>query len=133
MRIPITNVIIICSTPSFDLQCSIDVVKNNLKEFDEECIYFYPGWIPERFDHVKDRVFSFVHIDVDLYEPTLHSLRFFYPRMEAGGIILCDDYGFTSCPGATAACDLYFKDKQEMMISLPCGGGFIIRSSAYSL
>ena len=32
------------------------------------------GWIPTRFQEVADRHFAFVHIDVDLYEPTRDSL-----------------------------------------------------------
>jgi len=110
-----------------DLACSLDVVKANLSEFDEDAVRFQRDWIPERFPDVGDQRFSFVHIDVDLYGPTRDSLAFFYPRMQAGGIILCDDYGFTTCPGATVAFDEYLLDKPEPMIGLPCGGGFLIK------
>ena len=86
-----------------------------------------PGWIPERFAEVRDKTFCFVHIDVDLYQPTKDSIAFFYPRMQPGGIILCDDYGFTTCPGATKAVDEYLGGKLEKMISLCSGGGFMIK------
>lgn len=108
-----------------DLSCNVDTVAKNLSVF--ERVNFCKGWIPERFPEVKDRRFCYVHIDVDLYQPTLDSIEFFYPRMNEGGIIVCDDYGFTSCPGATKAIDEYLKDKDEEMISLCCGGGFIIK------
>lgn len=110
-----------------DLACPLSVVKENLEEFGEEAVCFHQGWIPERFHELSQSHFSFVHIDVDLHEPTRDSLEFFYPRMSEGGIILCDDYGFTSCPGATAAFDEYLMDKPEPMIALPCGGGFLIK------
>ncbi len=110
-----------------DLACSLDVVKDNLSEFGEDAVRFHQGWIPDRFLDVGEQRFSFVHIDVDLHEPTRDSLAFFYPRMQTGGIILCDDYGFTTCPGATAAFDEYLLDKPEPMITLPCGGGFLIK------
>lgn len=110
-----------------DLCCALDVVRANLSEFGDEAVRFHEGWIPERFADVGHRRFSFVHIDVDLYEPTRDSLAFFYPRMQAGGIILCDDYGFTTCPGATVAFDEYLLDKPEPIIGLPCGGGFLIK------
>jgi hypothetical protein len=84
------------------------------------------GWIPERFPEVADRRFAFVHIDVDLEQPTRDSIEFFYPRMNKGGIILCDDYGFTTCPGATSTIDAYLLDKPEKMLSMCCGGGFLI-------
>lgn len=84
------------------------------------------GWVPDRFPEVQDRKFSFVHIDVDLYEPTKASLRFFAPRMSVGGIILCDDYGSTRCPGATQACEEWKVETGQTWVALAGGGGFAI-------
>ncbi len=42
---------------------------------------FYPGLFPETAGPVADQRFSFVHLDVDLYESTKAGLEFFYPRM----------------------------------------------------
>ena len=55
-------------------------------------VKIYKGWIPKKFESVKNIKFSFVHIDVDLYEPTLKSLEFFFPRLTKEGVIVCDDY-----------------------------------------
>jgi len=87
----------------------------------------YKGWIPDRFEVVADTRFCFVHVDVDLYEPTRDAVTFFYPRMVAGGILLCDDYGSTLCPGARRAVDEFFRDKLEYVIDLPTEQGFIIK------
>jgi hypothetical protein len=87
----------------------------------------YRGWIPERFEEVRDKRFAFVHVDVDLYQPTRDSLEFFYPRLSPGAVLLCDDYGFTSCPGATRAVDEFLTDKPEKMLALASGGGFFIK------
>ena len=54
-------------------------------------VRLYKGWIPERFDAVENSRFAFVHIDVDLYEPTLDSLEFFFPRLVEGGCMVIDD------------------------------------------
>lgn len=108
-----------------DLSCVLDEVKTNLQEFDK--VVFLEGWIPSRFGEVKERRFSFVHIDVDLYDPTKQSLEFFYPLLAPGGIMLCDDYGFETCPGATKAMEEFFADKSEKPVSLCGGGGFIIK------
>ncbi len=99
--------------------------RQNLSVFPN--VDFYRGWIPERFDEIADRTFSFVHIDVDLYQPTMDSIEFFYPRLEKGGLIVCDDYGFTTCPGARDAMDEFFQNKRELIIHLPTGQGFIIK------
>ena len=44
------------------------LVKANLNEFSK--VKFYKGWIPKRFGDVDGCTFSFIHVDVDLYEPT---------------------------------------------------------------
>ena len=108
-----------------DLVCLEDVAHTNLAPFENSQIL--KGWIPTRFAEVADRRFSFVHIDVDLHGPTRDSIEFFYPRMNDGGIIVCDDYRLTTCPGATAAIDDFLKDKPEKMLSLSSGGGFLIK------
>ena len=96
----------------------------------ERLIAVHAGWIPDRFADVEDSQFAFVHIDVDLYQPTADSLRFFYPRLAGGGIIVCDDYGFTTCPGARAAVDEFFADGPEPVLHLPTGQGVVIKSSS---
>jgi len=111
-----------------DLSIEEDFVRKNLIKFKN--VEFYKGWIPNRFDEVRERNFSFVHVDVDLYEPTLDSIRFFYERINTGGLFVCDDYGFLTCPGATAAIDEFLISKQEKMVSLPGGGGFFIKGCA---
>lgn len=82
---------------------------------------FHVGWIPERFEDVAERRFAFVHIDVDLHRPTLDSLEFFWPRLAPGGLLVCDDYGFASCPGATRAFDDFFAARDEAVLPIPSG------------
>lgn len=108
------------------LACGEDTVHGNLSRF-EGSFKTYKGWVPERFHEVEACRFSLVHIDVDLYQPTLDSFEFFYPRMNPGGIIVCDDYNFTSCPGATQAVDDYLANRPEKMLGLCAGGGFLIK------
>lgn len=108
-----------------DLAAGEETVRQTLAEFAE--VTLLKGWIPSRFQDVADRKFAFLHIDVDLFEPTRDSLEFFYERMSAGGIVVCDDYGFSTCPGATTAVDAFLADKPEQMIALPGGGGFFIK------
>src|SRR6185437_3392088 len=87
----------------------------------------HAGWIPDCFDQVRDRTFCFLQIDVDLYQPTLDSLHFFYPRMMPGGIILSDDYGFESCPGARRAFDEFMQAHAEPIAMMPTGQAFVIK------
>jgi O-methyltransferase len=108
-----------------NLASAEEVIRGKLKEFD--CVIYHKGWIPDRFADVSDVKFSFLHVDVDLYQPTLDSLSFFYSRMSPGGIILSDDYGHSFCPGAKRAMDTFFANKPEPLVSLPTAQAFVIK------
>ncbi len=101
-------------------------VSKNLSEF--EFVTLYKGWIPDRFSEVREKTFSFVHLDVDLYQPYVDSLKFFYPRLVDGGVICLDDYGLTQFPGAKAALEEFLRDKTyNLFLEMPTGGAFLIK------
>lgn len=109
-----------------ELAVSEQQVAENLK--DCKHVKTMRGWIPERFDDVRNERFSFVHIDVDLHEPTRDSIEFFFPRLMDGGILLCDDYGSEWCPGAKTAMDDYQRAQGlHPVIDLGTGQGMLIK------
>jgi O-methyltransferase len=91
--------------------CSEEDVRKHLARFD--VFEFHKGWVPEVFAPIADKKFRFAHIDVDLYEPTLQSIEFLWPRLSPRGLMLLDDYGASSFPGAQRAADEYFKDRND--------------------
>jgi O-methyltransferase len=107
-------------------RADIEMTKRNLAPF--PFVRLYPGWIPSRFPEVASETFAFVHVDVDIYEPTLRSLEFFYPRLASGGAIQIDDYNFMDWPGTTAAVDKFLAaNKPSFFYELPLGGAFLIK------
>lgn len=50
---------------------------------------------------VADATFRFCHIDVDVYQSAADSMDFIWPRMQRGGAVVFDDYGYETCPGVT--------------------------------
>ncbi|HET8667682.1 MAG TPA: TylF/MycF/NovP-related O-methyltransferase [Terriglobales bacterium] len=75
---------------------------------------YFPGLIPGTLAAVSDRRFCFVHIDLDIYNSIHAATEFFYPRMASGGVIVYDDYGYPSCPGARMAIDEFYSGKCEI-------------------
>jgi O-methyltransferase len=76
----------------------------------QDRIRYHQGIFPQSAtEEVRRMSFSFVHLDVDLYEGTLDCLRFFYPRMNIGGIILSHDFGADRAPGVIAAFAEFFQ------------------------
>ena len=107
-----------------DLSSPILLTKRNLSSFEGQ-IELYEGFIPEVFDKIKSlkRQLALVHIDVDLYEPTKSSLVFGWENLVSGGVLFCDDYGFSTCPGATQAVDEFIvATKNVDVVVFPTGG-----------
>lgn len=67
---------------------------------------------------------SVLHLDVDLYEPTLAGLKYLYPLVVPGGVVILDEYGQEKFAGESAAFDEYFggrrpKLKKSHLVSNP--------------
>lgn len=75
----------------------------------QEKISIRKGYFPESAQDT-DGPFCFVSLDVDLYKPTLEGLKFFYPRLTPGGVILIHDYHNLRYPGVAKAVREYFPD-----------------------
>lgn len=98
---------------------SLDAVRRYLGAFDN--VQFAPGFIPDTLAAFEDRHFSFVHIDLDIYQAILAASQFFFDRVAPGGFIVYDDYGFASCPGARRAVDEFYAEKRLSPLVLSTG------------
>ncbi len=109
------------------LAYSEEHVMENLAPF-RSMIIIHRGWIPDKFHEIEKESFCFVHIDVDLFQPTRDSIIFFYDKLIKNGVLICDDYGSSSCPGAKLAFDDFFADKPEHVIALPTGQCLVVKT-----
>ena len=61
---------------------------------------YNPNNIEEKhFDTIKSKSYSFVHLDFDLFTPTLDVIKFIIPRLEKNAIMLLDDYNLINQEG----------------------------------
>ncbi len=68
------------------------------------------GLFPATASGLEGERFALVSLDVDLEESTLAGLRWFLPRMEAGGFLLLHDYNNPMLPGVRRALERYEKE-----------------------
>jgi O-methyltransferase len=78
----------------------------------------FPATITPEIERIE---FAFVHLDADLFEPTMAGLEFFYPRVPAGGVIVIHDYN--AWPGARRAVDEFCAGKRVFPIPMPDKSG----------
>lgn len=67
--------------------------------------YIFQGMVPESLGCCSCEEIAFAHIDMDVYEPTVHALRWCWERLVKGGVIVLDDYGNITTPGIRKAVD----------------------------
>lgn len=92
-------------------------------------VHLIKGWIPKVFETLNENYrYKFVHIDVDLYEPTLNTLNYVFDKVISGGVIITDDYGSTTFPGNRKAWHEFFSRKNiQGSIFLPSGQAVYIK------
>lgn len=74
--------------------------------FADTNVQILKGFSPNVFVNIPSPMqFAFVHVDVDLYKSVKDALDYFWPRLIEGGIMIFDDYGFDTTPGAKKAVD----------------------------
>ncbi len=114
------------TNPERDLHKEGDFAGTSLRDVqtylaDSRNVTFHAGLVPQTLRAVDGDRFCFVHIDLDIYDAIKSATEFFYSRLETGGVIVFDDYGWPSCPGARAAVDEFFQDKPETLLTLNTG------------
>jgi len=70
--------------------------------------------IPNYFKKNKNFKISFLHLDMDVFEPTKFALDHLFNKVSKNGIILIDDYN--NVRGATKAIKLFLKNKASLRI-----------------
>lgn len=95
---------------------SLEQVKSKIRSFRIDNITLVPGYFHQSFKTFPPDIgFSFVHLDVNLYDSYCQSLEFFYPRLDPSGIMLLDEYNDPRWPGCNKAADEFLADKPEKL------------------
>lgn len=90
-------------------------------------VTYHAGLIPDTFGEIQDIRVAFAHVDVDIFQSVMDCCTFLYSRLVPGAVIVFDDYGFASCPGARRAVDQFFRDKPEKPLVLSTGQAVLFR------
>lgn len=82
----------------------------------------FPGYFPDSITRdIEGELYALVHLDADLYEPTLNGLKHFYDRLSKGGFVIVHDYN--AWPGARKAVDEFCNSKGIFPIPMPDKSG----------
>lgn len=85
-----------------ELAVSLEEVRANFERYGllDDQVEFVKGWFKDSLPGLADRDWALIRLDGDLYESTIDGLRNLYPRLQPGGFLIVDDYGFDNCRAA---------------------------------
>ena len=91
---------------------SLEEVERNMfsTKYPKEKLIFVKGKVEDTIPKIMPSSISLLRLDTDLYKSTYHELKYLYPRLSKGGIIIIDDYA--SWRGAKKAIDKYFSENK---------------------
>jgi len=77
-------------------------VKSNFAKYDllDRQVRFLPGWFRDTLPTAAIERLSLIRLDADMYESTMQSLVYLYPKLSPGGYVVIDDYSVASCRAA---------------------------------
>lgn len=93
---------------------SFEDVSFYLSQFKE--VRIHKGDALETVPQLAEDRYRLVHIDTDLFRPTLSCLEYFGERMSPGGVIVLDDYASPKCPGVPEAFLAYMQQPRPFQI-----------------
>ena len=86
------------------------------------------GEIPAILKNLHINKISFLHLDMNNGYAEIESIKFFFPKISIGGLILLDDYSYDEMFRDLKNCwDEYAKENNLSILTLPTGQGLIIK------
>jgi len=85
------------------------------------------GVVPETLSAFDGGDVAFLHIDMNVAYPEVEALKFFWPKMAPGGVVLFDDYGFPSHEEQKRQLDALAGELDASIMLLPTGQGLLFK------
>ncbi len=109
---------------------SVEYVQKNLDNLNLKNVKILKGIFPDETAHLipDNERFRLCHIDVDVYESAKEVLDWVWERLEVGGMVVYDDYGFMICSGITRFVDEQRKLGDRVVIHNLNGHAIVIKT-----
>ncbi|MCB1791376.1 MAG: class I SAM-dependent methyltransferase [Gammaproteobacteria bacterium] len=108
-------------------ECYDDVL-NTFRAFPQVAVV--RGLVPDTFGEVDSDRFCFVHIDMNNASSEIAAAEYLWPRLEVGGFMLLDDYGWQVNLDQRHAFDRFAAQRDMTVLALPTGQGLLMKSRA---
>ncbi|MGK0188282.1 MAG: O-methyltransferase [Verrucomicrobiales bacterium] len=85
------------------------------------------GRVPESLEAVEIASVAYLSIDMNIVEPEIAALEFFWDKLVPGALVVLDDYGWGDHVEQKRAIDAFALDRGTSVLNLPTGQGLMIK------
>jgi hypothetical protein len=103
----------------------VDSVRRNFAEWKGAQII--EGPVPLTLERISGDRFAFVHIDMNCSPPEVAALRFVWPKLSPGALVVLDDYAYVGFESQKQGMDELSAELGFDVLSLPTGQGLIVK------
>lgn len=94
---------------------------------DWENVRLIQGWLPDSLHEQRLESISFLHVDLNHPTAEVESLRLLWDKVNAGGIILLDDYAYRNHQEQHEAMNSLAAELRAHILTTPTGQGIIVK------
>jgi O-methyltransferase len=88
------------------------------------------GRVPDVLATVKIGNVAYLSVDMNIVEPEVAALEFFWDKLSPGAPVVLDDYGWTMHAPQKAAMDAFAVERDVKILELPTGQGLLFKPQA---
>jgi O-methyltransferase len=85
------------------------------------------GRVPEVLHEVSADAVCYLHIDMNIAEPEVDAIRYFWHRLTPGALVVFDDYGSLVHAEQKRALDLFADSVNVRILAMPTGQGLLLK------
>ncbi len=93
-------------------------------EYPQELLHFIKGKVEDTIPADVPSKIALLRLDTDWYTSTYHELKYLYPKLVKGGVLIIDDY--RAWKGSKEAVDKYFTERNIKMLLLGIDSSAVI-------
>lgn len=102
-----------------------DFVRDTFRDWSN--VFVVRGIVPESLSTVTIERVAYLSIDMNCVKPEIEAMKYFWPRMVPGGVMILDDYGFPGHEAQKWAADGFAATVGVKVLTLPTGQGLIFK------
>jgi hypothetical protein len=85
------------------------------------------GKVPDTLSTVEIERVAYLSLDLNIVEPEIAALEFFWDKLSPGALVVLDDYGWSAYRPQKEVMDAFASTRGVEILTLPTGQGLLLR------